>query len=621
MKQNRTTEKNHNNIRRAAAAICVLLLAVCVFTFMRAGTTFAEPGNGSADVQVAAQGVEGGAFEVTLYDFTADVGKDHSYTVTEKVSVDIPDQLQSVEFAIPNGNFRISDIDVTGVQFETKTSSDGNSVIITDPQALTAGKHDYTIKYTIREFEDLDTEKDMFYFNVLLPEWKQPITRLNIRVNFPEDFPWDDMHCYSGQFGVQETDNKINFREYRSSNYVVITGDRIPENFSVTLKAQLPEGYWEDELDGSWSITAITLIMAGVALILLVLWFIGGRDPKVKRETVTRPPESLSPVEIGYVFNSEVRSRDILLMLIRFAQKGYLKISEYEPKKYRLYRGKEPVNEERMYRNAYNILFEDIYKGRALEMEDAGPRFEKIRSVIENDVAAGFTSNESSPFTPISRAFRYAGAAILGIGIGVCNAISYCYDYQTPNYAESILAGAFAAAAALLLCRAIDESDSSTLSAGRFSEMASTFIFALPVIYTAYRVSVNTGKPYAALSMVTAAAFAGFLIVIMRARGRENAELVNRLRRLRHFISHPTPKELLSNHLEDSNYYYDMMIYALAFGAEEAWAISFLTLEVPEPDWYSDDIEGHAFSNLRVAPTTIDYARDLRSFVRTFENA
>ena len=150
--------------------------------------------------------------------------------------------------------------------------------------------------------------------------------------------------------------------------------------------------------------------------------------------------------------------------------------------------------------------------------------------------------------------------------------------------------------------------------------MLAAMIFALPVIYTSFRIVVNTGKPYAAIPMIIAAVIAEFLIVIMRARGKENAVTVNKVRRLRHFISHPTPKEVLENHLADSNYYYDMLLYALAFGSEEAWAISFLTLDVPEPEWYSDDIEGHAFSNLRVAPTTIDYARDLRSFIRTFDN-
>ena len=107
----------------------------------------------------------------------------------------------------------------------------------------------------------------------------------------------------------------------------------------------------------------------------------------------------------------------------------------------------------------------------------------------------------------------------------------------------------------------------------------------------------------------------------MRARGKGNAMLMMQFRELRRFISHPTPKELLENYLADPNYYYDMLLYARTFGAEESWAVSFLTLDVPEPEWYSDDIEGHAFSNLKEKPETVDYARDIRSFVRTVEGA
>ena len=198
--------------------------------------------------------------------------------------------------------------------------------------------------------------------------------------------------------------------------------------------------------------------------------------------------------------------------------------------------------------------------------------------------------------------------------------VSYYYDYKSPNYVEALLVAVAGACAAMLLCKAIDGRDSSTVESGRYVELLSVIIFALPVIYTIFRVVKNTGKPYAAIPMIITAAIAEFLIIIMRARGKENAVIVSKVRRLRQFISHPTPKEVLENHLADSDYYYDMMLYALAFGAEEAWAISFLTLDVPEPEWYSDDIEGHAFSNLRGTPTTIDYARDLRSFIRTFDN-
>ena len=622
MNPHKTTSKKNRRNTAAHVIACVVLMAMLfgIFTYIRTENVFADPDGPAAGTAANGPGVKGGAFEVTAYDFEAIVGKDHSYDVTEKVSVSIPDQLQKIEFAIPSGNFRISDIAVEDTSFEVSTSADGSTLTITDPAGLSEGGHEYVITYLIREYKDLDSSKDMFYFDVLLPGWRQPIGKVSVNVMFPDDFPFDDMQCYAGQFGVQDVNSKITFRAQKKKHYVTVKGSMIPENFGITLKAQLPEGYWEDTLDGSWSIAAITFTMAGAALILLLLWFIGGKDPKVKRETVTKPIEGLTPVELGYVFNSEVRTRDVLHMIIRFAQKGYLTISEYEPKKFRLLKGDEPVGEERMYRNAYNILFEDVYKDRALETEDIAPRVEKIRAGITDDVAAGFSSGDSLAFTPLSRAFRYAGAAVLGVSLGASNAMSYFYAYKTPNIIESLLVGAAAAVASLLLCRAVDERDSSAVSAYRVAEIMSTLLLAVPVIYASYRVSVNTSNPVAAFPMIMASMLAAFLIVIMRARGKENAAMVSRIRRLRNFIYHPTPKELLENHLADSSYYYDMLIYALAFGAEEAWAISFLTLDVPEPEWYRDDIEGHAFTNLRVRPTTIDYARDLRSFIRTFEN-
>ena len=152
-------------------------------------------------------------------------------------------------------------------------------------------------------------------------------------------------------------------------------------------------------------------------------------------------------------------------------------------------------------------------------------------------------------------------------------------------------------------------------------EIVTGAILAGMIIYFAVSIISSTGHILAGLIVAVLCMAEVFLAVIMRARGKGNSVLVMKLRQLRRFIAHPTPKELLENYLADPGYYYDMLIYALTFGSEESWAISFLTLDVPEPEWYSDDIEGHAFSNLRETPTTVDYARDIRSFVRTIEGA
>ncbi len=627
MKNNKKLTKTVSIINRFTGR--ALLLAI-IFVFAAVSLVVTDIAHVYAEPSAAAEtteneenkaGVEGGAYEVTAYTLRATVNKDHSYAVDEKISVSIPDKLQNIEFAVPSGNFRISDIMVENAPYRARKTQNAGKVSITDPAKLTTGEHEYTISYRIQEYQDGDRSRDIFYYSALLPEWKQPIGKVDIEVSFPDDFPFDDMQCYAGQFGVQDSTNKITFKTKESSKTVKVTGKLIPENYGITLKAQLPEGYWTGALSGTTAYISIIMSMVAVVLILTVLWFIGGRDPRIKRKKRSKPIEGFSPVELGYVYNSHVSIKDVVRMLLEFAIKGYLRISEYEPKNYRIYREEDPAEEEKMYRSAYNILFEDVFKDRAVEMDELIPRLHLIKRSISDDVAAGFASSESSPFTPISRIFRYVGAAVLGVGLAIANAVSYVYAHQSINYVESIFMGVILAAASIILCMAVDARDSSSDKAGNIYVAVASLISAIPIFYVSYVLTRNTRDPIPAIAVLITTGVALFLIIIMRARGRENAELITGLRQLRQFIYHPTPKELLENHLADDKYYYEMMLYALAYGAEESWAISFLTLDVKEPEWFTDDIEGEAFSNLKVKKETVDYAKDIKSFVRTVENA
>ena len=109
----------------------IFVLAVLALALPLAFKAFAAPQGEDETASLSAAGVQGGAFEVTNYDFTAEVGKDHTYSVEEKISVNIPDQLQSVEFAIPSGNFRIGDIQVEDALYEARTASEASKVRIT----------------------------------------------------------------------------------------------------------------------------------------------------------------------------------------------------------------------------------------------------------------------------------------------------------------------------------------------------------------------------------------------------------------------------------------------------------------------------------------------------------
>lgn len=599
-------------------------MCVCIAAGSVLLAAAAEENPGGTDVP--AQTLEGGAFEITSYDKEVTVGIDHSYDVTERITVNIPGDIEIMEFAIPSGSFRLRNIQVTDDQnaetaFNVKTSSAGSKVTILDKEALKAGGHVFVISYKILEFADRDDTRDLFYYSVLPPDWRQPIADLNITVNLPEGFPCENISWYSGQFGVQDSENRVRCKISKKNRQVSVKGKLIPENFGITLQAELEDGYWKGALDGDWAILAMIVASVATALLLLLLWIIGGRDPRIRRVRQTRPVEGISPAELGYIFDSRTDIRDIVRLILYFGTRGYLRISEYEPKRYRLVRLKDPDGEEKMMRNAYNILFEDVYRNRAVDMDNIGERLRRIEDAIRDDIAAGFSSTEMLAYTPLSGTFRTIGIVLTGVSAAVVNTLKYSYQYLSVDYAESLVYGLIIAMLTGMLCLMTDRKDSTSGESGKLGQIISAVLLACVVLYMAVSLYRNTGVVISAVISAAAIGVSAFLSVIMRARGKGNAELVMRFRQLRRFIYHPTPKELLENYLADKNYYYDMMIYALTFGAEESWARSFLTLDVPEPDWYSDDIEGHAFSNLREQAAVVDYAKDLRSFVRTIESA
>lgn len=606
-----------NKLLRKQLNICVCIILILISVLMTALPVNAA----SSKKKEEEKPVANGAYEVMKYDFEADVDKTHSYAVTEKITVNLMDNMKSLSFPIPNGNYRVFDLKVDKTDYYPNNRGAETLVTILDESKLTKGKHTYTIQYVIREFADRDAEKDMFYFSVLLPGWSQPITDLSIKANFPEDFPWDDMQYYAGQYGVQNFDTKLNYVADKKTKTVSITGSRIPANFGITLKAQLPQNYWRGALDGVWAIYAMLAIMAATVVLLLIFWLIGGRDPKHPRKKQVHPVEGVSPAEVGYIFNNKVRVRDIISLIVYFGTKGYLKISEYEPKKYRIIRDEYPKDEEKYVRTAYDILFEDVPDGRWLEMEDLGSKLRAIKYSIREDIAAGFSSKDMSAYTSLSKVLRIVGIILLSIGLGAVSALQYSYEYMSINYFEALAIAGVSAALLVVLCTIFDRQFFSEEKTFTLKVIVAIIAYAVVPIVVAIRLIMLTKQIIPAIIVVILAFVGAFLVVIMRARGKGNTALASRFMQLRHFIYHPEASDIAENYFADQNYYYEIVPYALIFHGLETWAISFLTLNVPKPEWYSVDIEGNAFLNLRGEANVLDYAKDIKDFARTLENS
>lgn len=593
--------------KKAAAIVltsCMVLFSVLAVLPVHAVT----PASGQA------------AFEITNFDYEAVVTESHQYNIVEKISVNLTDDLTELEFALPIGNYNLGDLELDDASYR-KT---GNTVKIDQPAKLKKGQHTYTIEYIISEYEENDINKDTLYFDILPPSWMQAITNLNISVQFPEDFPLENVQYYAGQYGVQNVETKIDYNVNSADHSISITGSRIPENFGITLKAILDDGYWKGALNGTLPRLLMIFLMLVATAAIAVMWFIGGRDPKLKKVMQAYPVEGITPAEVSYVIYGRVRTRDVISLIVYFGTKGYLKISEYEPKRYRLIRIKDPdsSDEEKFIRTAYDLLFEDIPVNRWIEMNDIGPRMRRIKESIKEDVAAGFSSKEMASFTPLSRAFRTVGIALTSVVVGICSILRYSSIFASPNYVETVFMVVLTAGLLYLIAITYDEESYSEGEGYSVKLIGLTAGYVALAVIFAVRTIMLTGYVLSAIIPALMMIASGYLVLIMRARAEGNAELANKFKQLRHFIYHPDARTLLEAFMTDRNYYYELVPYALTFSGLETWAISFLTLNVPEPEWYDEDIEGHAITNLnKEEKTVIDYARDIKAFARIIENA
>ncbi len=561
------------------------------------------------------------AYELVSYNVLANVYQNHSYKVQETIKVNIPERLDKLEFALPSGNFQVTDIKVQNVKNTVQKTEGRRSLTITDPKALKKGNHTYRVNFTIKEFAERNDEYDMFYYDALLPEWRVPIGNVEIKVFFPDDFPWDDMQYYGGQFGIAGESAKLNYKASEADKTVIITGERIPENYSVTLKAQLPDDYWKGALDNTWAGYAIAGILLAVVIISFVLWLIGGRDPKYKKSVERKPIEGVAPSDITYIYEGKVKIRDIVALILYMATKGYIRISEYEPKKYRFFRNEDPKNEERYIRSAYNTLFEGIYENRSIDMDDLGTRLRQVVHNARYDIEAGYADEAMAASTSLSRYFRLICILLISLAVGSIPVLTAVYQYIDISLTQPIIFAVLTAASLMLICaREVTKYDIDNqhyyISMGIY-----VLIYAAVVGSPIYIFVEVSGMILVGLAAFALAVLAMFFCVIMTARGKGNAELVMKLNQLRKFIYRAKWTDVEPLYKEDPDYYYEMFPYAFVFSGLETWAKTFRWLNVPEPKWYSDDIEGHADRNLNRKLSSIDYARFIKAFTRTMEDS
>jgi len=297
-----------------------------------------------------------------ISDFSTDiiVGKDSGIEVTETIVADYTREEHHgilryipIKYRDDFGNklslqFNLQSItDETGKSWMYDQSYEGDSVYlkIGDPDIYLHKPSTFKIKYKVVQAVNYFKDHDELYWNATGTEWDVPMKNVQATVTLPAGTNDADIQakCYTGYYGSSGegctssvTNGTITFK----ANIATADQYSLGIGQGLTVVVGWPKGIVAEPstfqrviwfLRDNWGFFLPFLTFG----IMYYLWSTRGRDPKTGRTAIMpiyKPPNGLTPTEIGTIIDEKADMRDITSAIIDLAIRGYIKIIETKTK-------------------------------------------------------------------------------------------------------------------------------------------------------------------------------------------------------------------------------------------------------------------------------------------------
>ena len=516
------------------------------------------------------------------YDVAAVADLSHTFHITEDITVDFSTPHHGIIRYIPFDEeiYEIKNISVKEDPSDITWSSDEVEILIGDEDETITGVHQYRIEYEIVGFRDDSLEEDYLSLNLLPVEWDSPITDSTISLTMPSEIDWSGVAVYTGSYGSAA--GMSGFTSSFQGNQAVLTGQNIPSRSGLTVSAVLPENYWSESmtyLEAHHTLTMWFLIITVfLGLLMMILWFLFGRDPHMVKPVEFSPPEGKTPLEIGYMIDGIADDADFMSMILYFASKGYLEIRET---------GKEDVFELAKVKSIdqsepdYAVtLFNGLFgHGDTIKTSKIPAKYGPTIEAARKQLLAHFTGKDK-------RIYRTAGSVCRGIGY-LCMAVLLFLPTLIIRSAGMafFIEILFALVGLALLCSAYESrysrKRSKTFLYSIFGGILVAFSVMIPILMLVERV------PYWMLLLYLAS---GIVITLattfMSAYTTQSAVMQGRILGFRSFIQVAEYDQLKRLSDENPQYFYGILPYAAVMGLQTKWAKKFTNIPLQAPDWY-----------------------------------
>lgn len=534
-------------------------------------------------------------YEIQSYDVNMRVTKGNVYHITETITVYFNQSRHGIYRDIPVIN-TVSREDGSSSRIQARVenircgekhtvSRSGNfcRIKLGDEDRTITGMMTYHISYEYHMGNDVLSDVDEFYYNVIGTGWDTIINNVTFTIEMPEKIDETKLGMARGTSGSTDTAGLQYSLDGNVLQGALDASVTLQPNEAVTVRMVMPEGYFDKVHETIWpGILAIVLSIAGMVAAFMMWWKVG-RDDVVVETIQFHPPRGLNSLEVAFAYKGKADNEDVVSLVVYLAQKGYITIREdakglFGMSNFSLVKTREYDGNNHVERVFLDGLFS---KGDVVTKKDLTNSFyktiNKVLKMMNSRKNREVLFHENS----INKHLICCGIAIIVL---IAAMFKPMYDY-TYSLFSSIVTPVVVAVFVYATLATLVDSKKLVERLVRFF----TFLILLCVYFSLFR-SVLLYTPWlyrvALVFGIISCAVILFFDHFMPKRTEYGTEILGRLRGFRTFLD-TAEKDRLETMVErEPEYFYEVLPYTYVLDVSDVWMKKFESIATEPPHWY-----------------------------------
>ncbi len=536
------------------------------------------------------------AFTIQNYSVQVQVGDDTRVHIDETITLTFSEARRGIIRDIPL-TFRgmpvnLENLQVVGDPYERSTENNYAMVRIGDPNIfLDPGvPKTYRIRYTLNfGGAFIEDENELFYLNLIGPEWDTTIAAGEFIITMPKDF--DGIPNFTAGPVGSEDSGKIAFDpgDMTQRTFRATLREGLNAWEAVTVFLELPVGYYSGyRPPGQFLHILVPLLAAIVTAFSYWIWQTRGKDSHLVITPEFYPPEGITPAEAGFIYDGAASTEDITSLILYLASKGHLIIEEMGKNDLRLIKRAPLVEREKPF---VSYFFDKLFRGRQNEVttkELAGSFYQEMsntsRLVADHfqDPQTRLLERSSVVSSVLMTLLSFVPIWALGMAVHLVGLKPF-FGMETVFLGLMMAMFPFAGMAGLVTFIVKNKVMPKAMALGLLLISVPALLGGAALMVA---LSSGTGLALVVIPVLVLVLAAHFLARLTTKRTPYGDRIMGKVLGFRRFLLTAEKNRIETLLDENPAYFYDILPYAIVLRVTAKWAEKFKDLAMEPPEWY-----------------------------------